>query len=136
MAQQMPDMAQIMRLAQQVAAQIEPPSELKSGKNLTEADMTKVISKITKSVTDIVSPDMFAVEPTSKKKGKEKMPVKPENSKIQFDVSDPGPSSPRKEKKKKVVAPPVYSSSEEEEEEQYYSVGADDNYGIGKMRFV
>jgi len=117
MAQQMPDMAQIMRLAQQVAAQIEPPSELKSGKNLTEADMTKVISKITKSVTDIVSPDMFAVEPTSKKKGKEKMPVKPENSKIQLDISDPGPSSPMKEKKKKKVVEieNVTDSSEDED---------------------
>jgi len=48
----------------------------------------------------------------------------------------PPPSRNPKRRKKKVVAPPVYSSSEEEEEEQYYSVGADDNYGIGKMRFV
>ena len=115
MAQQMPDMAQIMRLAQQVASQIEPPDELKNGKTLSEADMTKVISKITKSVTDIVNPDMFAFEPMSKKKGKEKMPIKAENSKIQLDISDPGPSSPVKEKKKKKVVEIVTDSSEDED---------------------
>ena len=95
MAQQMPDMAQIMRLAQQVASQIEPPSELKSGKNLSEEEMSKVIGKITKSVTDIVKPDMFTGEQNIKKNGKQKAPIKPEKSKIQFDISDPGPSSPR-----------------------------------------
>jgi hypothetical protein len=115
MAQQMPDMAQIMRLAQQVASQIEPPDELKNGKPLSEADMTNVISKITKSVTDIVNPDMFAFEPMSKKKGKEKMPIKAENSKIQLDISDPGPSSPVKEKKKKKVVEIVTDSSEDED---------------------
>lgn len=114
MAQQMPDMAQIMRLAQQVASQIEPPSELKSGKNLSEEDMTKVIGKITKSVTDIVKPEMFTGEQVSKKQGKQKMPVKSENSKIQFDVSDPSPSSPRKEKKKKVVEIETDSSEDED----------------------
>lgn len=114
MAQQMPDMAQIMRLAQQVASQIEPPSELKSGKNLSEEDMTKVIGKITKSVTDIVKPEMFTGEHVSKKQGKQKAPIKPENSKIQLDVSDPGPSSPRKEKKKKVVEIETDSSEDED----------------------
>jgi len=115
--QQMPDMAQIMRLAQQVAAQIEPPSELTSGKNLTEEDMTKVIGKITKSVTNIVKPEMFINEPASKKHGKQKMPIKPENSKIALDVSEPGPSSPRKEKKKKKVVEieNVTDSSEDED---------------------
>jgi DnaJ-class molecular chaperone len=114
MAQQMPDMAQIMRLAQQVASQIEPPSELKSGKNLSEEDMSRVIGKITKSVTDIVKPDMFTGEQNVKKNGKQKMPVKPENSKIQFDLSEPGPSSPRKEKKKKVVEIETDSSEDED----------------------
>jgi len=114
MAQQMPDMAQIMRLAQQVASQIEPPSELKSGKNLTEEDMSKVIGKITKSVTDIVKPEMFAPSQASKKQGKQKMSVKPENSKIQLDTSDPGPSSPHKENKKKIVEIVTDSSDDED----------------------
>lgn len=116
MAQQMPDMAQIMRLAQQVASQIEAPSELKSGKNLTEEDMSKVIGKITKSVTDIVKPEMFIGEQVSKKQGKQKMHVKPENSKIQLDISDPGPSSPRKERKTKVVEIENVTDSSEDED--------------------
>tara|TARA_B110001452_G_scaffold78096_1_gene63692 strand:+ start:16822 stop:17880 length:1059 start_codon:yes stop_codon:yes gene_type:complete len=114
MTQQMPDMAQIMRLAQQVASQIEAPSELKSGKNLTEADMSRVIGKITKSVTDIVKPEMFAPEQASKRQGKQKMPIKTENSKIQMDINDHAPSSPRKEKKKKVVE--IVSDSSEDED--------------------
>lgn len=122
MAQQMPDMAQIMRLAQQVASQIEPPSELKNGKKLSEIDMSSVISKITKSVTDIVTPEMFATStmsapgPRSKKQGKQKMPVSSENSKIQLDLTDPGPSSPRKEKKKKVVEIENVTDSSEDED--------------------
>tara|TARA_Y100000389_G_C17454448_1_gene517111 strand:- start:66 stop:1127 length:1062 start_codon:yes stop_codon:yes gene_type:complete len=114
MAQQMPDMAQIMRLAQQVASQIEPPSELKSGKNLSEEEMSKVIGKITKSVTDIVKPDMFTGEQNVKKNGKQKMPIKPEKSKIQLDTLEPGPSSPHKEKKKKVVEIETDSSEDED----------------------
>ena len=70
MAHQMPDMAQIMKLAQQVASQIEPPSELKNGEKLSEVDMSKVIGKITKSVTDIVTPEMFEPPRLSKKQGK------------------------------------------------------------------
>jgi len=116
MAQQMPDMAQIMRLAQQVASQIEPPSELKSGKNLSEEEMSKVIGKITKSVTDIVKPDMFMGDQNVKKNGKQKMPIKSENSKIQLDVSEPGPSSPRKEKKKKVVEIENVTESSDDED--------------------
>lgn len=116
MAQQMPDMAQIMRLAQQVASQIEPPSELKSGKNLSEEEMSNVIGKITKSVTDIVKPEMFIGDQSVKKNGKQKMPIKSENSKIRLDISDPGPSSPRKEKKKKVVEIENVTESSEDED--------------------
>ena len=48
--QQLPDFSQIMKIAQKVASQIEPPSELKTGKKLSEEEMTSAISKITKSV--------------------------------------------------------------------------------------
>lgn len=43
--EQLPDFNQIMKIAQKVASQIEPPAELKSGKKLSEEDMTSVISK-------------------------------------------------------------------------------------------
>lgn len=101
--QQLPDFGQIMKIAQKVASQIEPPSELKSGKALTEEEMTSAISKITKSVTEVVKPEMFTGM-SSKKQGKQRavsLPVKPEDSKISFDISDQ--SSVKKDKKKRIV---------------------------------
>ena len=87
--QQLPDFSQIMKIAQQVASQIEPPSELKSGKKLSEKEMTNAISKITKSVTDVVNPEMLSGAISSKKQGKMKMPPTPipeEESKISLDA--------------------------------------------------
>jgi len=55
----MPDISQIMKIAQQVASQIEQPDELKSGKKLTEKDMTNVMSKITQQVASHVTPNML-----------------------------------------------------------------------------
>tara|TARA_B110000977_G_scaffold15653_3_gene19161 strand:+ start:8605 stop:9666 length:1062 start_codon:yes stop_codon:yes gene_type:complete len=143
MSQQMPDMAQIMRLAQQVASQIEPPSELKNGKDLSEVDMTKVIGKITKSVTDIVKPEMFETRKITKKQGKQKMPIKTEDSKIQLDVSDPGPSSPHKIKKKKVVEIETDSSEDDDpiaprtkDMTFTVSVTLDDLYSGGKKKIA
>jgi DnaJ-class molecular chaperone len=111
--QQLPDFSQIMKIAQQVASQIEPPSELKTGKKLSEEDMTSAISKITQSVTNVVNPDMLSSIMTTKKQGKKKVvsePVKPEDSKICFDITDtvddidaPVVKKEKKEKKKRVV---------------------------------
>ncbi len=103
--EQLPDFSQIMKIAQKVAGQIEPPAELKSGKKLSDEDMTSVISKITKSVTEVVNPDMLTREMSSKKQGKQRpasAPIKPEDSKICFDVTDE-PVQTKKEKKKRVV---------------------------------
>tara|TARA_B100001287_G_scaffold41932_1_gene30979 strand:- start:49 stop:1143 length:1095 start_codon:yes stop_codon:yes gene_type:complete len=102
---QLPDFNQIMKIAQKVASQIEPPAELKSGKKLSEEEMTSAISKITKSVTDVVKPDMLIHGMSNKKQGKQRAvsaPVKPEESKICFDVSDE-PVRSKKDKKKRVV---------------------------------
>lgn len=103
--QQLPDFSQIMKIAQKVASQIEPPAELKSGKKLSEEEMTSAISKITKSVTEVVKPEMLTHEMSSKKQGKQRAvsaPVKPEDSKICLDVTDE-PVHTKKEKKKRVV---------------------------------
>lgn len=103
--QQLPDFSQIMRIAQKVASQIEPPAELKSGKKLSEEEMTSAISKITKSVAEVVKPEMLIQGMSSKKQGKQRVvsePVKPEDSKICFDVSDEQVQT-KKEKKKRVV---------------------------------
>lgn len=102
--QQLPDFSQIMKIAQKVASQIEPPSELKTGKKLSEEEMTSAISKITKSVTDVVKPEMLTSGMSSKKQGKQRAvsaPVKPEESKICLDITDDAPS--KKDKKKRVV---------------------------------
>jgi len=91
MDQQFPDFAKIMKIAQQVASKIDPPPELKSGRVLTEEEMNRAISSLTKSVTEAVTPDMFESvnkktynnKPT-KKMGKNELVLKKENSKISF----------------------------------------------------
>lgn len=103
---QLPDFSQIMKIAQQVASQIEPPSELRSGKKLSEKQMTNAISKITKSVTDVVNPEMLSGVMSSKKQGKMKMPptsmpIPIEESKISLELTEKPPV--KKEKTKRIV---------------------------------
>jgi len=90
----MPDFSQIMRIAQQVASKIDPPSELKSGRVLTEDEMNKAISSLAKSVTQAVTPEMFQsmAHPDKKKKGHSSLPLKnsKDASKISF-VDEPIP---------------------------------------------
>ena len=93
---QLPDFNKIMQLAQQVATQIEPPESLKSGKQLTPNDMTNVIGQITKSVSQVMTPEMMNSfgNKSNKKQGKQKTKEANPNldsvqeSKISFDVSD------------------------------------------------
>ena len=91
---QMPDFSQIMKIAQQVASKIDPPSELKSGRVLTEDEMNKAISSLAKSVTQAVTPEMFQsmAHPDKKKKSHSALPLKnsKESSKISF-VDEPIP---------------------------------------------
>jgi DnaJ-class molecular chaperone len=85
--QQMPDFSQIMKIAQQVASKIDPPSELKSGKVLTEEEMNKAMASLAKSVTQAVTPEMFESlnKSDKKKKGNSSLPIKnKESSKISF----------------------------------------------------
>ena len=85
--QGLPDFGQILKMAQQVASQIEPPSELRSGKMLTEAEMTSAISKITKSVSDVMKPEMLFNQDNSsnKKHGKTKTEKKLRESNISLN---------------------------------------------------
>ena len=84
----MPDFSQIMKIAQQVASKIDPPSELKSGRVLSEEEMNRAISSLAKSVTQAVTPEMFDSMNMSgkKKKGNTMAPFKnsKESSKISF----------------------------------------------------
>jgi hypothetical protein len=84
---QTPDFAQIMKIAQQVASQIETPAGLTKGGEMNPEEMTKVLGQITKSVGKIVTPEMlassFGTQPDIKTNNKKKK--KSITSKISFD---------------------------------------------------
>jgi len=110
----LPDFAKIMKLAQRVASQIEPPPELREkGRVLTEEELNSAIAKITKSVTDAVRPDMFndmirpdRVKPdiVTQKKNKRHIPLLKQESKITFS-DKPIETIPEEktERKKRIV---------------------------------
>lgn len=112
-SQGLPDFGKILKMAQQVASQIEAPSELRSGKKLSDEEMTSAISKITKSVSEVINPEMLFNQraPDNKKNGKNKTLKIPQESKIIFkeeSAKESAKESPResakepvKEKKKK-----------------------------------
>ena len=106
---QIPDMGKIMKMAQDVAAKIEQPEALKSGKPLSADEMSSVIGEITKSVSEVVTPDMITGlgGGSSKKEGKK--PIKPiTESKITFDEPPK-----KKDKKKRLVE--IESDSDDSE---------------------
>ena len=106
----LPDFAKIMKLAQRVASQIEPPPELREkGRVLTEEELNSAISKITKSVTEAVRPDMFD-DLTKKKKS---VPVLKQESKITFSDKLDVLQEEKEKKKKRVVE--IDSGDSEEE---------------------
>ena len=80
----LPDFGKIMQLAQKVASQIEKPSEFSEGRVLTEEELTSAISKITKSVTEVVNPLMIQ-ELNNNKKDKRPLPLSKQKSKINFE---------------------------------------------------
>jgi curved DNA-binding protein CbpA len=81
---QLPDFGKIMQLAQKVASQIEKPSEFNEKRVLSEEEMTSAISKITKSVTEVVNP-MMIQELNNNKKDKHRVPISKQKSKINFE---------------------------------------------------
>jgi curved DNA-binding protein CbpA len=103
---QFPDFSKIMKIAQQVASKIDPPPELKSGRVLTEDEMNNAIKSLAKSVTDVVTPDMFEMGDGSKKKKGKQLPIIKEPSKISF-IEEETPieecSTSKKTKKPRVV---------------------------------
>ncbi|MAD20112.1 MAG: hypothetical protein CMJ52_07950 [Planctomycetaceae bacterium] len=131
MDREIPDFAKIMKMAQQVASQIEPPESLKSGQ-MNQQDVSEVIAKIGKSVGEIITPEMLTggefnikEKPTcnpkkNKKNGK---------SKISFSESDiaditdeiaqkekpPEEKKPDDKRKKRYVE--IHSTDEESDED-------------------
>lgn len=102
----MPDMGEIMKIAQKVASQIEPPSEIKNGQPLNEKAMSNMIGQITKSVSNIVNDSDFENKITSKNKQKSS-----QESKISLGESS---SDNKKQKKKKYVEIETASSEGED----------------------
>ena len=97
----LPDMTEIMKIAQQVASQIDPPPELKNGKQLDQKAMNNMIGQITKSVSNIVNVN----DPVDEVK-KEKV----QQSKISMGET----SSDSKKTKKKYVEIETASSDNED----------------------
>tara|TARA_B100000287_G_C20644844_1_gene784753 strand:+ start:537 stop:1619 length:1083 start_codon:yes stop_codon:yes gene_type:complete len=122
---QMPDIGQIMKLAQQVASKIDPPEQLKDGKEIDSEQMTNMIGQISKSVGDVITPDMLAgLNKKKKAKSTQNTPRVPEKeikeSKISFDADDGIEETvyrkePKKSKKKRIVEIESGDSSEEED---------------------
>ena len=82
--QQIPDFGKIMNLAQKVASKIEKPSEFNEKRVLTEEEMSSAISKITKSVSEVINP-MMIEELNNSKKDKQRVPISRQKSKITFE---------------------------------------------------
>ena len=87
---QVPDFSKIMKLAQEVASKIEPPEGLANNGQLSSDDMSAVLGQITKSVGEIVTPEMLATQfnptqPVNKGKNKKKNGGQ---SKISFSSSN------------------------------------------------
>ena len=82
---QLPDFGKIMKLAQKVASQIEKPSEFNEKRVLSEEEMSSAISKITKSVSEVVNPMMIQELHNNKKDKQRVVPISKQKSKITFE---------------------------------------------------
>ena len=87
MDREIPDFAKIMKMAQEVASKIEPPESLKTGQ-LNQEDMTDVLGKISKSVGEMITPEMLTGGFNSKEKPAGNPKKNKGKSKIKFSSSD------------------------------------------------
>ena len=87
MSSQIPDFGKIMKMAQEVASKIEAPESLKSGQ-LSQEDMTDVLGKISKSVGEMITPEMLTGEFNAKEKTTGNPKKNKGKSKIKFSSSD------------------------------------------------
>ena len=87
MDREIPDFAKIMKMAQEVASKIEPPESLKTGQ-LNHEDMTDVLGKISKSVGEMITPEMLTGGFNSKEKPTGNPKKNKGKSKIKFSSSD------------------------------------------------
>lgn len=105
MADQIPDFNKLMKIAQQVASNMEPPPQIKKGKKMTEQDMSGLFGHVAQNVAKVMTPELMqSVSETHVSDNKELKPIT--ESKISLDM--------KKEKKKRVVEIESDESSEED----------------------
>ena len=103
MAEQVPDFNKLMKIAQQVASNMEPPPQIKKGKMLSESDMSGLFGHVAQNVAKAMTPEL--IESVSNSSGPPPSPVV--DSKISLEPK-------KKEKNKRVVEIESDESSEED----------------------
>ena len=94
MANQVPDFNQLMKIAKQVASNMEPPPGIKKGKQITEKDMSGIFGHVAQNVAKVMTPElMSSIQETEASTSSD---VPPLESKISLKPE-------KKEKKKRVV---------------------------------
>ncbi len=104
MADQVPDFNKLVKIAQQVASNMEPPPQLKKGKKITENDMSNIFSHVAQNVSKVMTPELIGSLGETSNNSDENNIV---NSKISLE-------EPKKEKKKRVVEIETDESSGED----------------------
>lgn len=59
MTDQVPDFNKLMKIAKEVASNIEPPQNIKSGKKMTDEDMSGLFGHVAKNVAKALTPDLI-----------------------------------------------------------------------------
>lgn len=112
----MPDMSSILKMAQKMAQEITPPDDLNNAKDLSDVDMSKLLSNITQQVVSKVPEMMTTITDDNTVKDISSTVNKaPGKSMISFneDIND---KKPKKEKKKRLAEIESDESSETEED--------------------
>ena len=92
MADQIPDFNKLMKIAQQVASNMEPPPQIKKGKKMTENEMSGLFGHVAQNVAKAMTPELIESVSGSSRSAPPASPVV--DSKISLDS---------KKKKKRVV---------------------------------
>jgi hypothetical protein len=103
MADQVPDFNKLMKIAQQVASNMEPPPQFKKGKKMTESDMSGLFGHVAQNVAKVMTPELIESVSGSSSSAPPASPIV--DSKISLEP---------KKKNKRVVEIESDASSEED----------------------
>ena len=105
MADQVPDFNQLMKIAKQVASNMEPPPGIKNGKRITEKDMSGIFGHVAQNVAKAMTPEIM--DSLQQTKGSTSSVTPKIESKVSLEPE-------KKEKKKRVVEIESDDSSEDD----------------------